>query len=196
LILAKIAPRGWALRSIIAYFFYVPARICFLLSALISTIGEQLSKIAHRIDGPALTYRQKGAVWFAGMIVVLVFIGQGAMRAEHVDMAQLTPQPAPIYTAIPNFTPEQLSWARDTAKLNGCFVAQRAVRHHLRPDPVSFEPCHQPTIIKTLNAELTELNVTGEATVFGQQRPFRVTLAHNPVSVSESGFTVTAIEVR
>ena len=79
------------------------------------TIGEQFRAIAQRIDGPALTYRQKGAVWFAGMIVVLVFIGQGAMRAEHVDLAQLTPQPAPIYTAIPNFTPEQLSWARDTA---------------------------------------------------------------------------------
>jgi hypothetical protein len=184
------------LRSIIAHFFYLPAWICLLLSVVISAIGEQFSKIAQRIDGPALTYRQKGTVWFAGMIAVLVFIGQRAMLAEQVDLAQITPQPAPIYTAIPNFTPEQLSWAQDTVKMNGCFVAQRAVRHHLRPDPVSFEPCPQPTIVKTLNAELTELNVTGEATVFGQQRFFRVALAHNPVSVSEEGFTVTAIEVR
>jgi hypothetical protein len=38
--------------------------------------------------------------------------------------------------------------------------------------------------------------VTGEAAVFGQRRPFKVTLAHNPVSVTETGFTVTTIEVR
>ena len=184
------------MRSIIAHIFYVPAWICFLLSVLIGKIGEQFSKIAEQIDGPALTYRQKAAVWLAGMTMVLVFIGQRAMRADHADLAQLTPQAAPIYTGIPNFTQEQLSWVQDTVKMNGCFVAQRAVRHHLRPDPVSFDPCPQPTIIKTLNAELTELNVTGEATVFGQRRPFKVTLAHDPVSVIEAGFTVTTIEVR
>jgi hypothetical protein len=91
--------------------------------------------------------------------------------------------------AMVSYPDAQLPAIKSLIRLTACVYAERAVKQWLDPAKVAFAPCAdggENTI--TLADNLIDATVSGVATVGGAQRPFTVTLQHNPPSTDDDGF--------
>jgi hypothetical protein len=180
---------GYA-RNIVAFPFYLLALLFHLLTALFTAIAQ---KIAGDESEPSRWHEAVSLVTIAVLTTAWV-----ASNPPLVDRSRLTPQQPIDYRGTKvEFTPEQTVWVKSTIRLTACTFAEKAVRHHLEPSPVGFAPCGDGGGVQTvLDDNLIDVVVSGVATVGEKiERPFRVTLQHNPPSTDEDGFVVMAIDL-
>lgn len=181
-------------RNAVAFPFYLLALLFHLLTALFTVIAQ---KIAGDESEPS---RRTEAVSLA-TTAVLAIVAVPAWVASNppaIDWSRLTPQqPMDYRAAKAGFTPEQTVWVKPRIRLTACTFAEKAVRHLLEPMPVGFKPCGDGGGVRTvLDDNLIDVVVSGVATIGEKtERPFTVTLQHNPPSTDEDGFVVMAIDI-
>ncbi|MDE5451341.1 hypothetical protein GWE18_00425 [Bradyrhizobium sp. CSA112] len=111
------------------------------------------------------------------------------------DPTRLEPSGPMRYEKV-EFSKAKLAAMIPAIKLTACLFAEKAVRHHVRPTPVMLPSCGGKDFRVDISDDLINIAVSGIATIDKVDRPFTVTLLHNPVSVTEDGLIVTEILVR
>jgi hypothetical protein len=131
------------------------------------------------------------------IIVPALFVFGVAWQPPEDKSRYLVQPPMDFSGSEALFRPDQMVWVKPLIRTLGCVFAQNAVRHHLRPAAVGFAPCNLSGEIQIeLDRNLIDMTVSGIATVDGANRPFTVTLQHNPPTLNEGGFIATSIDVR
>jgi hypothetical protein len=117
--------------------------------------------------------------------------------AEEIAPARLTPVPRIDLTGVVHgFSPEELKIAIPAIRLNGCLLAEAAVRHALRPASVGFQSCGDPgNFNMSISDDLKEISVSGIADVGPQRKPFTVVMQHYPSSLGIEGLVINAIRI-
>lgn len=94
------------------------------------------------------------------------------------------------------YTEAEMTRVLPYLKLTACIFAQEAVRYSLRPDSVSFVACpHTSDFNIVFSQDLTDVTVSGLATVDGLEKPFTATLQHYPTATEIDGYQTIAIKV-
>ena len=135
----------------------------------------------------------------AATLIAVAFVGYKAATVPHDDFSQLVPVARVDFSNINHqFTPAQLHIAIHAVRINGCLVAEKAVRHAMRPAKVGFDPCLDPDdgLRVTLSDDIKEMTVSGIAHVGREERPFTVVMQHHPWDMSEGSFIVNTITVQ
>jgi hypothetical protein len=182
------------IRNTLAFPFYFVAFVLHLLCAAFTVMAQKIAG-----DEPETLQRHEmlsvGLVCALAIAAILVWAL--SRPAPAVDLTRLVPQtPMDFRGARPNFTSEQLVWAKPLIRLTACIFAERAIRHYLDPATVSFAACGDGGKIETtLDDNFIDMTVSGIAHVEKDDRPFKVILQHYPPSTDEDGFIPTDIQI-
>jgi hypothetical protein len=183
-----------AVRRVLAFPFYLIAFVLHLLTALFTIL-------AQKIAGDDIRTINRRDRWTNAVLCAVALCSIPAWFASRPERAsdytRLAPRPEMDFSgAVVNYSEAQLPQIKSLIRLTACIYAQRAVRQWLEPATVSFAPCAdggQNTT--TLADNLIDAIVSGTATVRNTQRPFTVTLQHNPPSTDDDGFITRDIQI-
>jgi hypothetical protein len=156
---------------------------------MVDFLKRALGVIGEILPGAILVVMPLGVT--AGIVLLSVLVVHPVER----DSARLEPgRSMATEFERQNFTPAELALRLPQIKLASCIFSEKAVRHHLGQINVVLQSCGERGHV-TISDSLIDIVVSGIATIEKIDHPFTVTLEHNPISVTEDGLIVTAINV-
>src|SRR4051812_22439017 len=176
-VLEQIAAEGRMRKSIREW----AAAPVYFLALVLHLLCAGTAWLADWISGEH-SPKHGGRIIFATGWIALVGIVATQIPTEQPPPDRLIPRERVDFFGRPHrFAQEEMKTVLPIIKLNGCLVAEDAVRYALKPTKVGFASCGEIASFDiSISEDLEDISVSGIANVNEQRKPFIVKMQHNP----------------